>query len=50
MNLFFAALRFEKPVLEVCASVLPVFVLLLIGVVLITYVPFLSTFLPGLAR
>ena len=50
MNLFFAALRFEKPVLEVCASVLPVFVLLLIGVVLITYIPFLSTFLPGLAR
>ena len=48
MNLFFSALRFEKPVLEVCRSILPIFLLLLIGVLLITYLPFLSTWLPGL--
>ena len=48
MNLFFAALRFEEPVLDVCKSVVPIFLLLLIGVLLITYLPFLSTFLPGL--
>ncbi len=48
MNLFFAALRFDKPVLEVCKSTLPIFLLLLIGVLLITYLPFLSTWLPGL--
>jgi len=48
MNLFFSALRFEKPVLDVCKSTLPIFLLLLIGVLLITYLPFLSTWLPGL--
>ena len=50
MNLFFSALRFDKPVLEICRSIIPIFFLLLIGVILITYIPFLSTFLPGLLR
>ncbi len=48
MNLFFSAMRFDKPVLEVCASIVPIFLMLLIGVLLITYIPSLSTFLPGL--
>ena len=48
MNLFYSALRFDRPVLEVCQSIIPIFFLLLIGVILITYIPFLSTFLPGL--
>jgi tripartite ATP-independent transporter DctM subunit len=50
MNLFFAATRFKKPVLEVYRAVVPLFLLLCLGVLLITYVPFLSTALPGLLR
>jgi TRAP-type C4-dicarboxylate transport system permease large subunit len=48
MNLFFAALRFDKSIIEVCKSVIPLFLLLGIGVLLITYIPFLSTLLPDL--
>ena len=48
MNLFFSATRFKRPVMEVYRAVLPLFVLLSVGVLLITYVPFLSTTLPGL--
>jgi tripartite ATP-independent transporter DctM subunit len=46
MNLFFAAYRFKRPVLEVFHAVLPLFVVLALGLLLITYVPWLSTFLP----
>ncbi|MCZ6720984.1 MAG: TRAP transporter large permease subunit [Proteobacteria bacterium] len=42
LNLFFAAYRFEKSVLEVCRSTLPFFFLLLVIVLLITYVPALT--------
>ena len=48
MNLFFAATRFKKSVFEVYRAVAPLFLLLCLGVLLITYVPFLSTALPGL--
>ena len=50
LNLFFAAYRFGKPVMELFRAVLPLFVALAGGVLLITYVPWLSTGLLALAR
>ncbi len=49
MNLFLASYRFNKPLPEVYRSVVPMLLVLLAGVLLITYVPFLTTFLPRLA-
>ena len=46
LNLFLAAYRFEKPVMEVARASLPVLLVLFISVLLITYLPFLTTFLP----
>lgn len=48
LNLFFASYRFGKPVGEVFRAVLPLFCALALGVVVITYIPWLSTFLPAL--
>jgi tripartite ATP-independent transporter DctM subunit len=48
MNLFLSAYRFGKPVPEVSRSVIPMFFVLLLGVLLITYVPVLTTVLPRL--
>jgi tripartite ATP-independent transporter DctM subunit len=48
MNLFLSAYRFDKPVPEVMRSVVPMFLVLLVGVLLITYVPLLTTTLPRL--
>jgi tripartite ATP-independent transporter DctM subunit len=48
MNLFFASYRFGKPVGEVFRAVAPLFVALGAGVLVITYLPWLSTLLPGL--
>jgi C4-dicarboxylate transporter DctM subunit len=48
MNLFLSAYRFEKPLPEVMRAVVPMFLVLLVGVLLITYVPMLTTTLPGL--
>ena len=48
MNLFLAAYRFDKPILEVAKAALPVLAVFLIGVVLVTYLPDLTTFLPRL--
>ena len=48
MNLFLASYRFEKPLPVVYRSVIPMFFVLLIGVLLITYVEPLSTALPRL--
>lgn len=42
MNLFLAALRFDKPVIEVYRSTLPFFFVLLAIVLLVTYVPALT--------
>jgi tripartite ATP-independent transporter DctM subunit len=46
MNLFLSAYRFDKPVLEVMRSAIPMFLVLLLGVLLITYIPALTTTLP----
>jgi tripartite ATP-independent transporter DctM subunit len=50
MNLFFASYRFGLPLSEVIRSILPALVVLGTGVLLVTYVPALSTWLPGLLR
>lgn len=50
MNLFFASTRFEKSIMIVCRSVLPLFFILALGVLIITYVPWLSTGLLFLER
>jgi tripartite ATP-independent transporter DctM subunit len=44
LNLFLAAYRFKRPMLEVTHAALPMLVILGIGVLLITYVPWLTTF------
>jgi C4-dicarboxylate transporter DctM subunit len=46
MNLFLSSYRFSKPMPEVVRAVLPMLALLLGGVLLITYVPWLTTWLP----
>lgn len=48
MNLFFASYRFGKPIAEVFRAVAPLFFALAAGVLAITYLPWLSTFLPSL--
>ncbi|GHU65239.1 TRAP transporter subunit DctM [Spirochaetia bacterium] len=48
MNLFLASYRFQKPFVQICRYVFPFLLIQLIVVLLITYIPFLSTFLPGL--
>jgi tripartite ATP-independent transporter DctM subunit len=50
MNLFLSAYRFQKPIPEVIRAVLPMFLVLLLGVLVITYVPALSTTLPAMFR
>jgi C4-dicarboxylate transporter DctM subunit len=45
MNLFIASHRFERPVIEVYRATVPFFVILLISVLLITYVPQISLLL-----
>jgi tripartite ATP-independent transporter DctM subunit len=43
LNIFLASYRFKRPVLEVCAAALPMMAILGIGVLIITYVPWLTT-------
>ena len=43
MNLFIASYRFERPVLELYAACLPFMMVLLAALIVITYVPWLST-------
>ena len=45
MNLFLASYRFKKPLLEVAVASLPMIGILGIGVLLITYVPWMTTVL-----
>lgn len=45
MNLFIASVRFEKPILTIYWACLPFIVVLLVALVLITYLPSLSTVL-----
>ena len=42
LNLFLASYRFKKPMLEVSRAVLPMLGVLAVGVLLITYVPWLT--------
>jgi tripartite ATP-independent transporter DctM subunit len=42
-NLFVASYRFNKPILELARAMLPMYLILLIGVLLITYLPWLTT-------
>jgi C4-dicarboxylate transporter, DctM subunit len=46
MNLYLSSYRFNKPMPEVARSIIPILVVLLGGVLLITYFPFMSTSLP----
>jgi tripartite ATP-independent transporter DctM subunit len=50
VNLFLSSYRFQKPMGTVVRSVLPMIVVLLVGVLLITYVPPLTTALPKLLK
>jgi len=50
MNLFFASYRFNRPVMEVFRAVAPLFVALALGLLIITYVPWLSTGLVSLGK
>jgi len=49
MNLFLSSYRFNKPMGEVVRAVLPMLAVLLAGVLLITYLPWLTTWLPAIA-
>jgi tripartite ATP-independent transporter DctM subunit len=46
INLFLASYRFGKPFTQICRCVLPFLIVQLAVVLLVTYVPALSTFLP----
>ena len=46
INIFLSSYRFGKPVLQISRAVIPMQCVLAIGVLLITYVPPLTTFLP----
>ena len=46
LNLFLASYRFKKPFMKVCRYVLPFLIIQFIVVLLVTYIPVLSTFLP----
>jgi tripartite ATP-independent transporter DctM subunit len=48
LNLFFASYRFNKPFVEVCRYVFPFLIIQLAVVLLVTFVPFFSTFLKNL--
>jgi len=50
LNLLLASYRFNKPMIEVTRAVMPMLLVLVIGVLVITYVPWLTTFLPNLFR
>jgi len=46
LNIFLSSYRFNKPVLQVSRAVIPMQCVLLVGVLLITYLPPLATLLP----
>jgi tripartite ATP-independent transporter DctM subunit len=46
INLLIASYRFEKPMTEIYRAAIPMLLVLLVGVLLITYIPPLTTFLP----
>ena len=50
LNLLLSSYRFNKPILEVMRAVIPMLLVLLIGALLITSFPPLTTFLPALLK
>ena len=50
MNLFYASSRFNIPMLEICRAIIPLLCALAMGVLIITYIPWLSTALLGILR
>ncbi len=50
LNLLLSSYRFNKPMTEVTRATLPMLLVLLVGVLLITYFPPLTTFLPHLFK
>ncbi len=48
LNLFLSSYRFKKPMTEVYKAILPMYLLMVAMVFLITYVPFLTGFIPSL--
>src|SRR2546427_1489881 len=50
LNLLLSSYRFDKPILEVMRAVVPMLLVLIVGVLLITYFPPLTTFLPRLLK
>lgn len=50
LNLYLASYRFEEPITKIYREVLPFLFIQLTAVLLITYFPFLSTFLPSLGK
>ena len=48
MNLFLASYRLKKSMPEVIRASFPMLLVLLAGVLVITYVPWMTTWLPGL--
>ena len=50
MNLFLSSYRFGKPMPEVTRATMPMLGVLAVGVLLITYVPLLTTWLPRFAK
>jgi tripartite ATP-independent transporter DctM subunit len=47
LNLFLASYRFKRPFVDICRYVFPFLLIQFVVVLLVTYVPWLSTFLPG---
>jgi tripartite ATP-independent transporter DctM subunit len=50
MNLFLASYRFKRPFTEICRFVLPFLVVQMAVVLMVTYIPWLSTFLVNLVN
>jgi C4-dicarboxylate transporter, DctM subunit len=48
LNLFLASYRFEEPLPNIYKNIIPFFLIMLGVVLLVTYIPFFSTALPGL--
>jgi len=48
LNLFISSFRFNKPITQLYTSVLPFIALLGTALIIVTYIPTLSTWLPGL--
>lgn len=46
LNLFISSYRFKEPILKVCAATLPFLLILALVVIMVTYIPELSLFLP----